>query len=116
MSVKMLESKINTLQKAIKNYGFISQLNMTIEECAELIQAINKIKRAGLVCDDSFLRPNNETSVENALIFYNFCSEIADVKIMIQQLELMLPEEIGDIVEMAVERKIKRLENKMEEL
>jgi NTP pyrophosphatase (non-canonical NTP hydrolase) len=51
---------------AIKKYGATAQENMCIEECAELIQAINK-KHRGLE--------------------HNIAEEIADVEIVLAQLK-----------------------------
>lgn len=51
---------------AIKKYGAVAQENMTVEECAELIQAINK-KHRGLA--------------------HNIPEEIADVEIALAQLK-----------------------------
>ena len=34
------------LKQAISQYGIGAQLDMAVEECAELIQSINKLKRA----------------------------------------------------------------------
>lgn len=52
---------------AIEVYGVFNQENMAIEECAELIQAINK-KHRGLQ--------------------HNIPEEIADVEIMLEQLKI----------------------------
>lgn len=54
-------------ETAIKVYGDFNQENMAIEECAELIQAINK-KHRGLK--------------------HNIPEEIADVEIMLEQLKI----------------------------
>ena len=54
-------------EAAIKVYGVDNQENMAIEECAELIQAINK-KHRGLE--------------------HNIPEEIADVEIMLEQLKI----------------------------
>ncbi len=90
------------LIKAITNYGTRSQLDMATEECAELIQAINKFKRICLGAD--------ELSVKNSLTYYGLCSEIADVIIMMEQLKLMLSEKA---IQISIDRKIERLENNL---
>ena len=59
---------IEILKAAINYYGAEHQENMCIEECAELIQAINK-KRRG--------KP------------HNIPEEIADVEITLEQLKLI---------------------------
>jgi NTP pyrophosphatase (non-canonical NTP hydrolase) len=57
-------------RKAIDTWGETAQLDQTIEELAELIQAINKYKRT----------KNIESMLE----------EIADVEIMISQMKYLL--------------------------
>lgn len=60
------------LKKAIEAYGEREQSAVAMEECGELIRAINKMHR------------NQSVENRNELI-----SEIADVQIMIEQLVLM---------------------------
>lgn len=62
----MTENEI--LTAAIRAYGETAQENMCIEECAELIQAINK-KHRGLL--------------------HNIPEEIADCEIMLEQLKII---------------------------
>ena len=64
-------SKRNALyQQAIDLWGENAQIDMMVEECAELIQALQKRKRA------SFLR-------------LKVAEEIADVEIMCEQMKLI---------------------------
>jgi NTP pyrophosphatase (non-canonical NTP hydrolase) len=58
------------IAQIVKKYGDEKQIEQAIEEMSELIQALCKHKRG---------RPHNITE------------EIADVKIMLQQLELIFP-------------------------
>lgn len=74
-------------QKAVKTYGKNPQMDMVVEECSELIQAISKNKRG---------KDNRENIVE----------EIADVQIMIDQLKIIF--EVSDI-EMGI-MKLKKLD------
>ena len=37
--------RTEVLKRAIEKYGVLAQMDMATEECAELIQAINKLKR-----------------------------------------------------------------------
>lgn len=78
---------------AIERWGRDLQLNLAQEECAELIAAIAHFKRD---------RPN----ATDELI-----QEIADVKIMIWQLEEMFGR---DAVDRVVALKMKRLESRLE--
>lgn len=70
---------------AIKVYGVFNQENMAIEECAELIQAINKKHRGRQ---------------------HNIPEEIADVEIMLEQLKIAngCHEEVEAIRKEKVER------------
>jgi NTP pyrophosphatase (non-canonical NTP hydrolase) len=67
------EEKIELFKKALEKWGNNTQMDMCIEECAELIQAINKFRR-------------NPTA-ENMKAL---CSEVADVENMIEQVRFIL--------------------------
>jgi len=71
------------LLDAIHKYGRDIQIEIAIEEMAELIKALQKIKRGD---------PNNTTQWLNLL--HNICEEVADVEIMIEQLKLIYPTSI----------------------
>ncbi len=101
--------KTETLKKAIEKFGAINQMDMAIEELAELIQAINKVKRVGLVKKNQIQRKTS--TFEEIKTYTNMCSEIADVKIMIAQLEMMLDKETINI---SIERKMIRLAKKLQ--
>ena len=88
-----LDSEI--LQKAIDTWGVDSQVNMVIEECAELINAIVKFRRG-----------RNEIK--------DVVTEIADVQIMCAQLELIVGGNTK-IVEMERMRKMDRLRGRLNE-
>ena len=62
-------TKPELYKAAIKKYGVISQVEMMVEECSELILAIQKTKR------------NNTIENNN-----NVCEELADVEIMMEQM------------------------------
>ena len=59
------------IQQYIDTYGIEKQSMVCMEECAELIQAISKRVRKGIVAND------------------NLAEEIADVLICIEQLKMM---------------------------
>lgn len=83
------------LEKAIETYGINAQLDVCVEEMSELIKEICKKKRG---------QNNREAIIE----------EIADVTIMLQQLEMMCdikPQEVFDVVEIKVKRLKEILEN-----
>jgi len=73
-------------RSAINRFGWIQQLDMTVEECAELIVALQHFVR-------------DKASMETV------AGEIADVEIMCGQMRLLFPG-----VDEAKERKLKRLE------
>lgn len=74
------------LKNAIGKFGLKTQIDIAIEEMAELTQALSKFKRG------------KEHNVEE---------EIADVKIMLKQLELKFDKQKIDKIE---KQKIERLE------
>jgi len=91
--------------KIAKHYGYGAQSNQLIEECAELIQAVNKHKRA--------LAERDENKHDIALS--NLLEEIADVEIMLSQLKYLLgikPEDIIAIKQYKVIRTKERIEQK----
>jgi len=68
-------SRKKIYKKLLNKYGLNFQLNMLMEECAELIQATNK-----------YIRYNKES----AQPIRNLSEEIADVEIMIEQIKYHL--------------------------
>ena len=83
------------LRQAIETYGVDNQLNVAIEEFAELIKEICKDKRYG----------NNEAAI---------IEEMADCYIMLQQLQMIFG--ISDtIIADAMAKKVKRLKRRLEE-
>lgn len=93
----MVNKNIEILNKAIEVYGIESQIEMIIEECAELIFALQKYKR--------HIQTN-----DIAQFVSDIQQEIADVKIMIYQAEQIFGE---DEVEIFLNNKIKRLQNRL---
>ena len=91
---------IKILEKAIEKYGD-RQLDQAQEELAELIVAISKYKRAAA----------NEAGKDKALV--NVIEEIADVKIMIKQVMMILDISETEVNNFEVD-KINRLEKRVE--
>jgi len=83
------DKEIKTFKNAIKVFGKHPQLDMVMEESAELIQSVNKFKR--------------KSDSESLL---NLAAECADVLIMIEQVSIMydLESEINRFVEIKAER------------
>lgn len=83
-----------TLSAAIAKWGADSQLDMVVEEAAELIQAINKLKRKV-----------STNTIED------LCSKIVDVEIMLAQLKIILDKD--NTIEYIREQKLMRLKNRL---
>ena len=82
-------------------YGFDAQTNQLIEECAELIQAINKYKRKYLRGQP--VRESSDGKAPREMIV----EEIADVEVMLCQIKQMFgitELEIEDVAERKIER------------
>ncbi len=79
-----------------KYYGYEAQSNQLVEECAELIQAVSKYRRAvtGLG------QPVDEH--KKAVALENLIEEIGDVEIMLEQVKylLQIPEDELDAVKL----------------
>ena len=65
--------RLNLYDQALDQWGLPLQLGMLVEECAEVIQAVNKFQRKG-----------NQESIDN------LAEEIADVEIMLEQIKRAL--------------------------
>lgn len=99
----MTDEQIKVLKQAIDTYGKDAQLDMVIEECSELIKAICKYKRNNV----------NEYFVE-------VLEEAADVRIMLEQIQLLLlPEYLNyqfleGYTDFTINEKIYCLKNRLE--
>ena len=71
--LKIEQSEI--LQQAVKRFGIDNQIEMVVEECSELIQAIQKLKRSAIIINKGSIP--EYTTFKNNLIYANLCSEIA---------------------------------------
>ena len=87
----------DTCKRAIEKYGFKSQADMMIEECAELIAAIQRYKR-----DRTDERPILE--------------EMADVAIMLEQMKIYFAQwnDTFDKYEYMKKLKLNRLKEKLD--
>lgn len=100
--VKM-EDKI---KKIINFYGIESQARQTMEECGELIQALNKYLR---------ISNKDKLAAEKTAVIMNIAEEIADVQIMIYQVKeyFQFEKEVAEIIKSKIDRTIERMnENK----
>ena len=94
-----LQREKKNLAKAIEIWGVDTQIGMFHEEVVELMQAINKHKR----------KPTEET-------LDNFTEELADVKILIGQIEQTLdPERLNFWLAFKLERLSHRIKKTIKE-
>lgn len=81
------------LERAIKKYGDLAQIDMLVEECAELIVAVNHYKR------------------DRVHALSDLLSEIADVEIMLTQMKMIFNNyTINELVKFKIYRLKKRLD------
>lgn len=104
------ESKGEILSKAINRYGCLEQCLQAMEEAGELVQAINKLRRLGGITKDSIDSPCGNHSDKYIQAYDNLCGEVADMKIMIAQFEVMLDPKF---VQLKEERKLARLQEQL---
>ena len=93
----MIETTL--LQQAIDKWGANAQIDMIIEECAELILALQKMKRnygKDFAHDEELLK--------------SVCDEVADVRIMTEQAQLLFDKEL---IHARVDYKMNRLRERL---
>ena len=91
------------------HYGFDFQSNQLIEECAELIQAINKYKRKHI---------GGQPLVRSVCTWDQVVEEIADVEVMLFQIKHLfgIPEyQVEEVARNKIERTISRIEESIKE-
>ena len=83
------------LKRIISEYGTTAQIDVAVEEMSELTKALMKWKRSG------------RTTKENAEII----DELADVKIMCRQMELIFEceEDVEHVIKYKLDRQIERM-------
>lgn len=91
----------NIMTRAIQHFGETAQIDMAVEEMAELTKAICKVKRAQA-------RAEMGAAVENVV------EEIADVQIMLDQLRLIFARSTDEVEEDKLRRLLSRI-NRYEE-
>ncbi|HXP52146.1 MAG TPA: hypothetical protein VN922_19475 [Bacteroidia bacterium] len=104
------QEKQAILLKAIHKNGMQNQIDMLHEEIGELMQSINKIKRLSGFGTIKILPPAAVAGNSYAIAYFELCSEIADVKITLGQLELMVD---PHAVALSEERKLIRLAERL---
>lgn len=86
----------NIMTRAIQHYGETAQIDMAIEEMAELTKALCKVKRAA-------------TGAESAAAVANVIEETADVQIMLDQLRIIFARSTDEIEEEKLRRLLTRI-------
>lgn len=71
-------------KETAKHYGYEAQSNQLVEECAELIQAVSKYRRATTGAGQPTAGYKKTVALENLI------EEIADVEIMLEQIKYLL--------------------------
>lgn len=99
----MTEQQI--LQKAIDTYGQQAQIEMLVEEASEVIQAVQKLKRA-FESKVVGIEYNIKLKASNG----HLMEELADLQIMLDQMYLIFPKEEIDEYR---EQKINRLKERI---
>lgn len=97
-------TELTKVQQIADTYGYEAQREMLIEECSELIQAVQKLKRA----DNS----GDAERIDKATSAY--LEEMADVTIMLEQMRYMLTpriaRELDGYITKKLDRQIERIE------
>lgn len=91
------EERTDLLTRAIRTYGEPAQIDMAIEEMAELTKALCKARRA-------------QAGAEAVAAVENVVEEMADVQIMLDQLRIIF----HNSAELVEEEKLKRLERRLD--
>lgn len=109
----MNNEQLRNLDTIIKTYGKEPQVDMAIEECSELIKALLKFRRK---CSGLMPENNEEMEVMREL-HKDVVDEIADVSIMIAQLQIMYNcmGEVEEQIDFKIRRQMARIEAKKHE-
>lgn len=93
------------IQKIADYYGCDNQTNKTIEECAEVIQALVKLKYSEEMYEDEY-----------DIARKNVIEEMADVQIMLKQMLYLLDceKEVEKVMEYKINRQLGRIRKEKE--
>lgn len=96
----MKDYQEDLIEKIVEHYEYEYQREILVEECGELIQAIQKLKRT-----EPFQKPYNER-------FTEFVEELADVIIICEEIKHYIGQGVVDMaIDMKLKRQIKRIED-----
>lgn len=102
-------------KEAFKTFGVKFQRNMLVEECSELIMAIQKLKRAEA---NNFAKTLSEAENIKANLISrkdNLIEEMVDVSIIIMQFYLCSPDSVAKRFDDIFESKMERLDKRTKE-
>lgn len=102
--MNMTEKQTEKALEILNFYGDQKQRRQLVEECAELIQAVTKLERA-------------QESGDTAKVIertHDLASELADVRIMIEQIEMSLCGDISTNIQEQIEYKLQRQLDRIE--
>ena len=102
------------VQKIADAYGYDAQSRQCIEEMAELTQAINKMWRKSFACGLVTLKEVLSEETKNIKFsdekeYKDLAEELADVQIMLWQMQYLLNADIQPIIEQKLDRQIERI-------
>ena len=109
----MTEETKQKIQKIAQTYGYDAQSRQCIEEMAELTQDINKYYRTRAMEYDNkypFYPPDNYLPKEFTS-YNNLIEKMADVQIMLWQLEYLLNADTSIIIQQKLDRQLERIES-----
>ena len=98
----MKQTQNEIYRKAIETYGVDNQLFQLCEEMAELMKAVNKWRR------------NKHLAEKYPAYIEDVTEEIADVEIMLDQLQIMLEIPHNDVYDIRC-KKLERLADRLKE-
>ena len=98
------------LEIIAKHYGFDAQSRQCIEEMAELTKSLNKFWRKNLLCGQVNLTDNVLKALKQTPEYSSVLEEVADVQIMIWQMESLLDLDINDMVDFKLTKTMERIE------
>lgn len=98
------------LSEMIEKNGHWPQIEMMQEEIGEFLQAINKLKRTKK-CNDKIHYPSKHSNTNYSIKYFNVCSEIADLEILLMQMKKIF---CAEAIELTKERKLQRQKERIE--
>lgn len=93
-----------------EHYKFDAQSRQCIEEMAELTKALNKFWRKNLLCGQMNLTSDLLERLKQTPEYRNVLEEVADVQIMLWQMESLLDLDINVMIDFKLQRTLERID------